>query len=620
MPRLRLEYRLPLLVSGIFALLALAGTWLAYQEVRGAALSSAEDRIRALIDELGPSVETALEQRTRLLEHVAMQPVVRVAADANAGFDTDSLTQTLLLLRRADDPVFVVAVLRTDGSAIRIGDDVPVQTPPLAAFLGFAGTEGPRYTRLFEHAGRVYYWTAVPIPDSGESAAFIAQLRRVTGTPRILEDLAGPDAAIYLLNPDSDRWFALGEPPAEAPQRLRRDADRIVYERAGRAFLARISHLPGTPWHLVLELPQDVAFSRAHLFVRRVIGVGVLLTLLGVGASVTVMRRMLRPVGELAAAARGIATGEYDRRVPVRDGDEIAELANAFNAMAAQVELAVSEAQHNQLQADEASRAKSAFLATMSHELRTPINAVIGYTELLDIGVAGELSAQQRHYVDRIRTSSGHLTRLVDELLDIAKIETGQLRVVPRVCSAADHVAAACDVILAQAKLRKVRLDAETTDITFIGDPQRVEQILVNLLSNAVKFSESGGVVEVRCRAAEPRSAGGARMCRFDVTDHGCGIPLEMHEAIFEPFVQVDGSYTRSRGGAGLGLSISRELARLMGGSITVCSTVGVGSTFTLWLPLAPAPVSRRAAGHPTEDGRAAGPTASGLTLRPPPP
>jgi signal transduction histidine kinase len=102
------------------------------------------------------------------------------------------------------------------------------------------------------------------------------------------------------------------------------------------------------------------------------------------------------------------------------------------------------------------------------------------------------------------------------------------------------------------------------------------------------------------------------------VTDHGCGIPPEMHEAVFEPFVQVDGSYTRSRGGAGLGLSISRELARLMGGSITICSTVGVGSTFTLWLPLAPATVSGAPADYRPEDRRAAETTASGLTVRPP--
>jgi two-component system, sensor histidine kinase len=116
----------------------------------------------------------------------------------------------------------------------------------------------------------------------------------------------------------------------------------------------------------------------------------------------------------------------------------------------------------------------------------------------------------------------------------------------------------------------------------------------VNLLSNAVKFTDEGGTVHVSCRLTDaPPALGGGSMCCFEVSDTGCGVPADMVEAIFEPFVQADSGYTRTRGGAGLGLSISRELARLMGGAITVYSHVGVGSTFLLWLPLTPAPAQK---------------------------
>lgn len=588
MARLRLEYRLPLLVSGIFLVIALTGMWLAYQEVRGAALASADDRIRVLADELGPLVESGLLQRTRLLESAVRQDIVRHAGEPGVRVNMDSLTAALEMVRGTPGTPFVTAILRADGTAVTVGDDVAFPPPPLDALIGFLGPDGPRYTRLFEIGDRVYYWTAVPVPETA-APAFLAQLRRVTSTPSILQDLAGPDAALYLVNAEAERWFALGSPPTAPVVEMRRNGERLSYTRAGRSYMARSRAVPGTPWHVIMELPDDVAFSRAHLFVRRVIGFGMVLAMVGAATAVLAVRRVLRPMAELGEAARGIASGEYGRRVPVHDGDEIGDLADAFNAMASQVELAISEAKHSQGKADEASRAKSAFLATVSHELRTPINAVVGYTELLEMGVAGELSQQQQQYIQRIRTSSEHLTRLVDEILDIGRIEAGQLRIAPRLCSAQDHMRVARDVILPQARVRRVKVELGASDVSFIGDPQRVEQILVNLLSNAVKFSDAGATVSSTCTVAD--GPGGSRMCRFDVVDRGCGVPAEMHESIFEPFVQVDDSYTRNHGGAGLGLSISRELARLMGGQITLCSTAGRGSTFTLWLPLAPAAV-----------------------------
>ncbi|HYR07400.1 MAG TPA: ATP-binding protein [Longimicrobium sp.] len=245
--------------------------------------------------------------------------------------------------------------------------------------------------------------------------------------------------------------------------------------------------------------------------------------------------------------------------------------------------------------ADEANRAKSQFLANMSHELRTPINAITGYAELLELGIGGSLTAQQRHQVERIRSSSQHLTTLVNEVLDLAKVESGQMTAERERVPVAEVLADALTLVQPQAARRGLRLFDQTDearDAALVGDRDRVRQVLANLLSNGVKFTAPGGRVSVRATVTdEPdrdaRLPGRGPWVRIDVEDTGIGIPPERLSTIFDPFVQVDASYTRQAGGTGLGLTISRRLARLMEGDLTVRSTPARGSCFTLWLPAA---------------------------------
>ena len=245
-----------------------------------------------------------------------------------------------------------------------------------------------------------------------------------------------------------------------------------------------------------------------------------------------------------------------------------------------------------QIASEAANRAKSAFLATMSHELRTPLNAILGYASLLLDGLAGELLPAQRDFMERTRASGRHLLGLVEEVLDIAKVEAGQMRVEMGPVSALRVITAAVTLLRPQAASAGVDVDATACTDTLgevTGDERRVRQILLNLLANAVKFTRPGGRISVSCQrvaghAPFAPTALGSWMC-LSVADTGIGIDPENLETIFEPFVQLDASHTRARGGTGLGLAISRRFARLMGGDITVTSRTGHGATFTLWLP-----------------------------------
>jgi PAS domain S-box-containing protein len=232
--------------------------------------------------------------------------------------------------------------------------------------------------------------------------------------------------------------------------------------------------------------------------------------------------------------------------------------------------------------AEASSRAKSGFLAAMSHELRTPLNAISGYAQLMQEGIAGPVSEQQREYLTRIITSQQHLLAIVNDLLNYSRIEAGEVAYEREPVSMREVVDRVLAMVTPQAERKGLELTTGRcgTEIVALADQLKTEQVLLNLVSNAVKFTPDGGAVTVSCGRIE-------RAVTIEVRDDGPGIPEDKQQDIFEPFVQLGRTLTSTHEGAGLGLAISRDLARAMGGDVTVESILGAGSTFVLRLPAA---------------------------------
>jgi signal transduction histidine kinase len=258
---------------------------------------------------------------------------------------------------------------------------------------------------------------------------------------------------------------------------------------------------------------------------------------------------------------------------PVRDEDGVIRgvLVTAFET---------STLASAQRQARAAIRAKADFLAVMSHELRTPLNAIGGYAELLQLGVRGPVTPEQRGDLERIQSGQQQLLAVIDDVLAYSKLEAGILHFAVEDVALDELLTRCCALVGQELRQKKLELrrNGSVGELAVRADGEKVQQVLLNLLTNAIKFTDPGGVITISCQ--EERGE------RIDiaVSDTGRGIASDDLECVFQPFVQVDAKLTRAQDGAGLGLAISRQMAQRMGGDLTVVSEVGTGSRFTLSL------------------------------------
>jgi signal transduction histidine kinase len=317
-------------------------------------------------------------------------------------------------------------------------------------------------------------------------------------------------------------------------------------------------------------------------------------------------RLILQPVRVLQETAEKVAEGDLNIRSDISTGDEFQQLSETFNIMLANLKHSADELQAVNKSLDlrlgqlaetnvalyESNRLKSEFLANVSHELRTPLNSILGFADLLRDSLSASPEAKALRYISNIRQSGRDLLELINDLLDLAKIEAGRMEIRSEAMSLSDMFEALATILRPLAEQRGVMVEPSVAPEVPIlhSDPGKLQQILYNLLSNAIKFSPQNGRIELMADLVAPASAASAAEepghVLIRVIDRGPGIEAAKHGVIFEKFRQLDGSVTRTHSGTGLGLAISKELTTLLGGRIGVESSPGEGATFWIELPL----------------------------------
>jgi len=455
--------------------------------------------------------------------------------------------------------------------------------------------------------------------DAGRAEAEVLfnQRFRLTKTGEIIPETSGDTGRATDVNNPEIRWIHFTKEGEEQLQQLtdrqREMIEFLKYEKTRndiillggkdgvprnsyiRIFKAADSYKPIAA--VIIQSPSGQISKTVFLNRLWIIVAGLIA---GTGAIVAfymiTQRVILRPIRQLRALANNVAEGNLDIRSAIKTGDEYEKLANAFNHMLdglqetqeklrqanKQLDDKIAELSERNIELFKANQVKSEFLANISHEFRTPLNAILGFAEILREKPDILRKDKGHRYAENIITSGKRLLNMITDLLDLAKTEAGKMELhiektsIPQLCKTLVGSVSA----LTKKKKIKVKLVVDDNIPVLSTDAGKVQQILYNFLSNAVKFTPEKGRIEIRANMQ------GEQTVRIVVSDTGCGIAEPDRKKIFEKFRQADGSITRRSTGSGLGLTISKELAAMLAGSIGMESKLGAGSTFWLDIPV----------------------------------
>jgi signal transduction histidine kinase len=598
--RMSLARKLSLLTGAVIAVSLLIVLGVAYEVLTASAITGASESLGRATRQLASLAETSIRQTRARYDSLARDAAVRRALAPGAATDDSVVAGAERALARVTTPVdsgLPAELWSADGRRVALvgsADPAVPESPVTGRLLGaprvphagiddVAATDSLQFGRLYATAGRVYFWIVQPIVEQGRAIGYIAHQRRVATNPqadRSIRALAGEGVSMYYRNADGSVWSSAGGSPASPSRRAPNDSTLATRSGGDQLIIAEMP-IGGTPLIVTMESRLRDVLAAPRKTLRQLLLVGILLLIGGMGAALIIGRGIARPIAEIASGAEAIARGEYDTRVERSSTTEIERLADSFNHMANEVETAQRALEQKTADAQSASRAKSDFLATVSHELRTPLNAIAGYTELLEMGLRGPLTDPQRRDLARIRSSGQHLLGLISGVLDLNRIERGQVMYTLAPIPVEPFLSDLDALVSPQAAGKSLTLDYRSSDhsLTVLADREKFRQVILNLLSNAIRHTPPGGHITLTSSAA------GDSEVEICVEDTGPGIPENRRAQVFEPFVQLDRSLTQPQEGLGLGLAISRDLARGMRGDLKLTASRTGGASFHLTLP-----------------------------------
>lgn len=620
------ERQLPLMMTGVIVTILVIALVMVHATLTRSAQDVAANRLAAAAEQLATLYENAIgaakgRLRAAATDRTVVNALIDAAADRSAAIvednplDTTRVEARLGQLLSANDTAVAVELWTVDGRRVAFAGrnlrsdiavaggapearDIPV---PHEGLDGLVVTDSAEIGRLYFDDGATYFWAIAPVADGSTRLGYVARQYSLSNSGQIeqlVRGLTDADVRLYIRNDNGDAWSTLRGAVAAAPARVdSTDSGLIVSRSEVGELLAVERSIAAAPLFLVLERPLDSVLANTSATLVRLALMGVLLAVVGGIMSWRVSRRFTTPLASLAGAAEAFGRGDYGARVQPKGGDELKRLAASFNRMVeevggsraelemqtAEAETARADADRTRAQAEAANRAKSDFLRVMSHELRTPLNAIGGYTELMELELRGPITEEQRRDLGRIRASQQHLLGLISGVLDLSRIESGRVSYRLESIAVDGFLSGIDDLIGPQVAAKLITLDYTpgAPGLAVLADAEKLRQIMLNLLSNAIRHTPAKGRITLSAAREDATTVG------ITVCDTGAGIAPDALDRIFEPFVQLDRTLTSLHEGLGLGLSISRDLARGMGGDLAVTSPAGEGACFTLRLPAA---------------------------------
>jgi signal transduction histidine kinase len=600
--RLSLERKLPLIIGGLLLAVILALSLASYAEVRRTAVRVASERLTNVTQQFRDLFQqSSAQMRTNAAKNAGNPTLVEFARTRNPRLRDRALAELRYAgpqaeqvigseLRDREGAVLLSTVPASIGlDTIQTKDVLPPTEPGDSAVIG--GFRRLRDTTVYP----------VAVPVRGSRDAYVVHWRRIAGSRRSREQitqLIGSDATLFLGNADGARWIDLEGAVSAPPIDLATPRAIQQYDRGPERdrHLASAAHIPGTPWVVAIDFPLENVLAPVDRFVWRMALIAFIALGLALLAGVIVSRRITAPLAQLTDAADAIAGGDYTRRADIKRSDELGRLGNAFSTMAAEVqqsreglERKVDERtrdlnetlrQLHEAQESLVRREKLAMLGQLAsgvgHELRNPLGVMTNAVYYLKM-VLGEAPESVKEYLGILQQQITLSEKIVGDLLDFARLKPPQRK-----------PASLAEVTQTQVS----RLgDTDGTRIEWEFPPNlpavfvdhvQIGQIVLNLLTNALQAIEGSGEITIRARADGDQ-------VQYDVADTGPGIPRENLEKIFEPL------FTTKARGIGLGLAVSRTLARANSGDLNVASTLGKGATFRLTLPVAEESAAREA-------------------------
>ena len=605
-----LERRLPLVMTGMLVLILGVALFATHRTLAAGAEAGARARLTSASAELKANFETAVRTRAAQLRAAASDPAVVALLASPAPGPTpaslDAAPASVRTLVQASAPELPIVLWDTNGQSIaRWGRalDAPSERGPAIPPRPPAGIRPgtPWFEPMFLRDSTLNYWAAVQVRDqAGRTLGTLGTLRQVgpaRNIANLVGDVTGEQVTMHFHDTTGLNWLSTGGRAGTAPRIDPDTSGGVFADRpgSGRVMLVELP-IAGTPWVVTLETPVASVRARAMRTTRLTAIVFLVLALVGGLVTWRLAHTVTRPLRSLAAAADAVALGREPVLATLDRGDELGQLARSFASMSREVGESRLELERRIADAERANRAKSDFLAMMSHELRTPLNAIAGYAQLLEMGIHGPVTPEQRDALQRITRSEAHLLHLIDDVLSFARVDAGHVEFALSETPVAESLAAAAAMTEPQARAKGITVATSCPDasLTVFADPEKLEQVLLNLAANAVKFTPAGGRVELSALAVEKPDETGAELVQIRVSDTGPGVKPGYQALIFEPFVQGDRALNRPNEGVGLGLAISRELTEGMGGRIALESGPGRGATFTVTLSRRAPAASRR--------------------------